>query len=80
MINFDNYNQGSFIGRYNNILGNRISLNDEVVKNIMTNQGIRKTKNNIQICKNELINFIKSALGDNWKVYHEINGDFGFKC
>ena len=80
MINFDNYNQGTFIGRYNNALGNRISLNDEVVKNIMTNQGIRKTKTNIQNCRNELINFIKSALNDNWEVYHEINGDFGFKC
>ena len=80
MINFDNYNQGSFIGKYNNTLGNRISLNDEVVKNIMTNQGIKKTKTNIQICRSELINFIKSALNDNWKVYYEINGVFGFKC
>lgn len=80
MLSFEAYSQGVFISSYINVMGDRISLNERIVKQVMENQKIRKTKTNIQICKQGIIDFIKLGLSDNWIVYHECNGDFGFKC
>ena len=80
MINFECYSPTVFVSNHINVLGDRISLNEQVVKTIMESQKIRKTKSNIQICKQELIDFINIALSDRWYIIHECNGDFSFKC
>lgn len=79
MLDFSNYCATVIVHEHKNVIGTRISFNEKLVKQIMTNDGIRKTKVNIQTCKQELIDFVKSGLSNEWKLFHEINGDFGFK-
>lgn len=84
MLDFTNYNSISFINRNRNFEGNKIQIPLLYIQELMSNQKIRKTKKNIEVCTNEFLNFLEIELKEKVKsskfeLKQEINRGYYFK-
>lgn len=81
MLNFENYNIISFVTRRWGVLMDTISISEKDIKNIMESQKIRRTKSNIEKCKNEFVGEILKEFNhkNEWRTIKECNGNVTLK-
>ena len=81
MLSFENYNIVSFANSRWGTLHNMITISDKDIKNIMDNQGIRKTKSNIAKCKSEFVNEILKYFNqkNEWTIINNCDGGITLK-